>query len=127
MKCLLDTHAYIWWLGDPARISPAAKKILSDPSNEISVSIASFWELSIKSSLGKITLSRDVQSLAASLQEDGLKLLSIEPPHCRAVTNLPFHHRDPFDRMLIAQALTEDFVLLSRDREFESYPVRVVW
>ena len=127
MNCLLDTHTYIWWPGDPSRVGEFAAKLISDSGNDIYVSMASFWELGIKSSLGKIALSQDILSLATTLYEDGLKLLPIEPRHCSAVANLPFHHRDPFDRMLVAQAFTEDLTLLSRDKEFPPYPVRVIW
>ena len=127
MKCLLDTHTYLWWLARPDRVSREVTAIISDETNEIFVSTATFWELAIKSSIGKITLSKDVHSLATELHEDGLVLLPVQPEHCSTVASLPFHHRDPFDRMLLAQALTEDFTLLSRDKEFGSYPVRVVW
>ena len=127
MSYLLDTHTYIWWLGDPDRVGAAATSVLSEASNQVFVSVASIWEIAIKSSLGKLTLSEDVQSLAHSLDEDGFKLLGIVPHHCGAVSALPFHHRDPFDRMLVAQALCENLILLSRDGALCSYPIEVVW
>jgi PIN domain nuclease of toxin-antitoxin system len=127
LRFLLDTHTYLWWLGRPDLVSRDATDIISDEANEIFVSIATFWELAIKSSLGKISLSKDVHSLATELPSDGFVLLPINSEHCSAVANLPFHHRDPFDRMLLAQVLVEDFTLLSCDREFGGYPVRVVW
>jgi PIN domain nuclease of toxin-antitoxin system len=127
LKCLLDTHTYLWWLSRPELVSQRVKDIISNDVNEIFVSVATFWELAIKSSIGKITLSKDVHCLATELPEDGLVLIPIKPEHCSAVAKLPFHHRDPFDRMLLAQALVENLTLLTRDNELQSYPVRVVW
>ena len=127
MKCLLDTHAYLWWLGDPGKVGSDARHLIMDAKNTIYVSVASFWEMGIKSSLGKLALSNTLTSLADSLADAGLTLLPVSPAHCAAVRNLPFHHRDPFDRMLISQAIQENMVMLSRDANFPLYPVALRW
>jgi PIN domain nuclease of toxin-antitoxin system len=127
MKCLLDTHAYLWWMSEPHKLSKQADDIISDTNSDIWVSIATFWEIAIKSSLGRLTLSQDVGALCAELVNDGFKLLDIDSRHCSAVARLPFHHRDPFDRMRLAQALTDDLTLVSRDAELRRYPVKVAW
>lgn len=127
MSYLLDTHAYLWWLGDPRRLGEQVRHTLEDRSASVFVSMASFWEIAIKSSLGKLSLSRGVEILEAELGEDGLLLLPIRAVHCGGVVGLPFHHRDPFDRLLVSQAMQEGLTLLSRDEVFDAYGVSRLW
>lgn len=127
MSLLLDTHTYLWWLGDPRRLSSQAREMLEDRSVSAFVSMASFWEIAIKSSLGKLTLTRGVEQLEAELGEDGLTLLPIRAVHCGGVVGLPFHHRDPFDRLLVSQALQEGMTVLSGDAVFDAYGVSRRW
>lgn len=127
MSYLLDTHTYLWWLGDPARLGSQAREALEDRSVHVFVSMASFWEIAIKTSLGKLSLSRGVEVLERELAEDGILLLPIRAVHCGGVVGLPFHHRDPFDRLLISQALTEGLSVLSCDKTFDNYGVARRW
>ena len=127
MSYLLDTHTYLWWLGDPQRLGRQARHLLEDRNVSAFVSMVSFWEIAIKSSLGKLSLARRVEHLEAELGEDGFILLPIRAAHCGGVMDLPFHHRDPFDRMLVSQALREGASLLSCDVIFDAYGVARVW
>lgn len=127
MKYLLDTHTYLWWLGDPSRLSDRVRIALEDRSTAAYVSVVSYWEIAFKSSLGKLTLSRTVEQLEAELSGDGLTLLPIRVAHCGGVAGLPFHHRDPFDRLLVSQALQEGMTLLSCDPKLDAYGVARLW
>jgi len=128
MKILLDTHAMLWFLeGDP-RLGLAAAEAIAERDNEVYFSVASHWELCIKISLGKIGLAESWQSLLENAMRDsGIRWLDIAPVHCQNVVELPFHHRDPFDRMLIAQAVCETMVIATHDRHFGKYPATIVW
>lgn len=127
MNYLLDTHTYLWWLAEPGRLSKQVREALEDQNVAAFVSMASFWEIAIKSSLGKLNLSRGVELLEAELGVDGFSLLPIRTIHCGGVVGLPFHHRDPFDRLLISQARQEALVLLSCDTIFDAYGVSRIW
>ena len=117
MRLLLDTHVLLWALGDVARLPRSAKKLIEE--SDVYVSAASIWEISIKASLGK--LAADPVRVLAAIEPAGFSLLSISCEHAAGVHGLPEHHRDPFDRMLIAQAQLEAMELLSRDRNLLSY------
>ncbi|RAU23019.1 PIN domain nuclease [Paramagnetospirillum kuznetsovii] len=112
---LLDTHALIWWLIDDASLNLEARAIIEDPGNEIFASTASLWEIGIKFSTGKMMVHPSV--IAKGVAESGLILLNVKAPHAIAVADLPFFadHRDPFDRLLVTQAQTEDLVLITND------------
>ena len=126
MVILLDTHVLVWlWTGDP-RIGEHGRKMLSSMDQRVRVSIASIRELAIKRSIGKLDLSIDPRELVASLPEFGFDLLGITTGHALALTSLPLHHRDPFDRMLIAQAKHEGMHLLTADPHFKPYDVPLV-
>ena len=127
MKCLLDTHAYLWWLSDPARLSHQVREVLGNRDLLVYVSVASFWEIAIKTSLGKLSLSREVDVLETELHDDGILLLPISAMHCAGVATLPFHHRDPFDRLLVSQALKEELTLVSRDAALDAYGIVRLW
>jgi PIN domain nuclease of toxin-antitoxin system len=128
VKLLLDTHAFLWWVEGAPALGRRARAAVSDPDNEVFVSIASCWELAIKLSLGKLRLSQSLERfIPEQLTRNGFGLLGIEFRHVARIGDLPFHHRDPFDRMLVAQALLDDLAIVSADRVFRKYGVTVVW
>jgi PIN domain nuclease of toxin-antitoxin system len=128
MKLLLDTHAFIWWDSEPNRVSPNALAQCQNRANELWLSVASVWETQIKLQLGKLRLSLPLAKLIESQQQtNGLQVLPITLAHVLAIEQLPDHHKDPFDRLLIAQANVEGAVLISHDPLFAKYPVKVVW
>src|SRR5262249_7089883 len=105
MKLLLDTHAFLWFINDSAELSNNSKNLIEDVDNEVLLSVASLWEMAIKISLGKLTLAKSLNAfLSEQLVANGITLLNISVAHASEVAVLPFHHRDPFDRLLIAQA-----------------------
>lgn len=123
MILLLDSNALVWWLANDATLSRAARAAIADPANDVLVSAASVWELSIKRAKGKIGLAVD---LAVAVEETGFSGLPVTLADGQAAAALPAHHRDPFDRMLVAQAARLDAVIVSRDRAFAAYDVRVM-
>jgi PIN domain nuclease of toxin-antitoxin system len=127
MKLLLDTHAFIWWDSDPARLSVPALAALRDPANAVWVSVVSIWEIVIKSQLGKLTLRLPLPDIVAHQQANGIQILPATLAHTLAVERLPPVHKDPFDRLLIAQANEEGAELVSADPIFAHYPVRLLW
>ena len=123
MRLLLDTHAALWWLtGD--RIGEDAARELQDETNQLVLSAVVVWEVAVKRSLGKLQSPPD---FAAQVLRAGAHALPVTIEHAAAVENLPWHHRDPFDRMLIAQASVERAAIVSRDEAFRPYGVRLVW
>ncbi len=125
MNLLLDTHAILWFVWDDERLSQKARQLIEDPSNIKHVSVASGWEIAIKCSLGKLRLDDSAAAdISRELAANGLVLMSMTLEHVAGVENLPFHHRDPVDRLLVAQCLSEDLELVSRDRAFDAYGVR---
>ncbi|MEX1328005.1 MAG: type II toxin-antitoxin system VapC family toxin [Desulfobacterales bacterium] len=128
MKVLLDTHAFLWSITGDDRLSKTAEEIFLDPDNNLFFSAASFWEICIKLSLGKLSLKREwFKTIQEEMRINAVQWLPVEMRHCVELTKLPFHHRDPFDRMLIAQAMTEDLQLLSRDSRLSAYEINRVW
>ena len=127
MKLLLDTHAFLWLVAGDRRLSPTARRALAEPKAQPLLSLASVWELAIKSSLGRLTLPEPLDTYLAKKLATNLRLLSVELSHVVAVERLPFHHQDPFDRLLVAQALSERLPIVTRDREIRKYGVEVVW
>lgn len=123
MNLLLDTHAFIWWRGDATRLSAVARDTIGN-AKAIFVSMASAWEAAIKISAGRLRIG---DSFAAGIALSGFQELPITFAHTERVIALPHHHRDPFDRMLIAQAQTDGLTLVTRDRRFAAYDVPVVW
>lgn len=124
MKLLLDTHTALWWLLDDERLGVDASRELTEDRNQILLSAAVVWEVSIKRSLGKLRAPPD---FAAILLESGAQPLPITLDHAAAVESLPWHHRDPFDRLLLAQALSEGAAIASRDEALLQYGVSLVW
>lgn len=123
-RVLVDTHALLWWLSDDAALSPAARETLADPANDPLVSAASVWEIAIKRSLGKLTAPDDLPDL---IFDEGFSWLPITALHAWQVRELPNHHRDPFDRLLVAQALSEQLPVITADTRFTDYGVEVRW
>jgi PIN domain nuclease of toxin-antitoxin system len=123
MRFLVDTHALLWALGEPGTLSREARGALADPSNLIVVSSASLWECAVKASIGKLDLPEDFFD---SIPEAGYEVMPIRIPHLNVYRTLPMHHRDPFDRMLVAQARAEALTLISRDPNIAKYDVAVL-
>ncbi len=128
MRVLLDTHAWLWFvLGDQA-ISGKARSIIEDPANEKFISPASFWETAIKISIGKYALPTPYDEFVKhAIAGQGFSILPVLPVHTSALITLPFHHRDPFDRLLVAQALTEPMPLISIDATLDAYGIKRLW
>jgi PIN domain nuclease of toxin-antitoxin system len=128
MRYLLDSHTFLWFISADPRLSERAHDAISEIQNEVMLSIASLWEIAIKTSLGKLTLGQPFRELISrQLLGNEIGLLPIDPSHLTILTDLPFHHRDPFDRLIIAQAMAEGIPVLSGDPEFLKYPVQTVW
>lgn len=128
MKLLLDTHAFLWWITGSDRVSHHARDAISDTANEVYVSAASGWELAIKASLGRVALPDDLEGfLSEQLATNGFDVLPIHLRHALGVYRLPDLHRDPFDRMLIAQAIAERMSLVSGDPRIAGYGTDVLW
>ena len=127
MRLLLDTPAFIWWDSDPGQLSAPALAALRDPANEVWLSVASVWEMVIKVQLGKLTLRLPLTAIVMQQQANGLKVLPVTLAHPLAVEGLPAIHKDPFDRLLIAQASVEGADLVSADQVLHQYSVRVLW
>lgn len=125
MNLLLDTHALLWWLKDPSEIKKEARDAIRDPGNLIYYSSVNVWEIVIKSALGKLP-KIDKERMQSALEEDQIRSLPISPQHAWAVSELPLHHSDPFDRLLVAQARHESLRLVTRDPLLEPYPVKLL-
>ena len=128
MILLLDTHTFIWYVTDNSRLSNQVLEFINDENNEILLSIASLWEIAIKQNLGKLNFNQPFEIfITQQLNLNDFSLLDIKISHVTVVATLPLHHRDPFDRILIAQALVENIPILSADKIFDAYPIRRVW
>ena len=121
MKLLLDTNALIWWLEDNARLGPRARQHLANPANLVLASIVSLWEISVKWRVGKLHLPGT--AFAGLLSEQGVDLIGVETAHLAALEGLPLHHGDPFDHLLLAQAMVEEATILTSDREMTNYGI----
>jgi PIN domain nuclease of toxin-antitoxin system len=128
MRLLLDTHALIWLAENDSNLSAAARQALRDDGNDLICSVASIWELAIKASLAKLKLGSPLETtFRRTLEENGFMILSVEYRHAAHVLTLPWHHRDPFDRLLVAQAILEQLTLVSHDTRLDAYGVRRIW
>ena len=128
MRLLLDTHAFLWWVADSAELSSRARRAIAARKNECFVSLASCWEMAIKVSIGKLELDGTIERFVPNhLTANGFHELPIDVRHTARVTRLPFHHRDPFDRLLAAQALEEDLAIVSNDPIFRRYGLKRIW
>lgn len=127
MKLLVDTHVLIWIAHDPDRIETGARKAMQDATNELLVSVVSAWEIAVKQSLGKLELPGPAEEwLPEFLRRSGLQAVAPELSAALRVRTLPWHHRDPFDRLLIAHAMEEGYTIVARDRAFRAYDVPVL-
>lgn len=128
MRVLLDTHALLWFLLADHKLSQRAQGMISDAETVVEISPASYWEIAIKISLGKYELLEPyAQFMERELRISDFSILPILPRHTALLTNLPFHHRDPFDRLLIAQSMAEAIPLVSCDQNFDAYAISRIW
>jgi len=128
MRLLLDTHTFLWWIDDAPELSAKARSTIRNGANECFLSVASCWEMAIEASLGKLALSQPVERfIPEQLAANGFRLLEVDFRHCARVENLPFHHRDPFDRLLVAQAASEKLALVSADAILSKYGIKRIW
>jgi len=126
MDVLIDTQSFIWFFENSSRL-PASVRMYMEKSKRLVVSIASFWEITIKTSLGKLTVPENIASLMDKALANGFQILPIEREHLIVLSNLNFIHRDPFDRIIIAQSIAENMPLVSSDEVFKQYPVNYIW
>ncbi|MFA6009763.1 MAG: type II toxin-antitoxin system VapC family toxin [Desulfobacteraceae bacterium] len=128
MRVLLDTSAFLWFISGSDRLSAKAHNYIADLNNELVLSIASLWEIAIKTSLGKLELFRPFdQLISVQLDKNDIEILPVELNHLSAIINLEFHHRDPFDRLIIAQGITEGLPVITSDSNFKKYLVNIIW
>ena len=128
MKVLLDTHAFLWWIADSARLSVRAHEIISDGDNELYISAVTGWEIAVKARLGRIELPDDPQRfIPDQMRMNAMQGLPVQMSHALQVFALPHYHRDPFDRMLVAQAQIEGLPILTADPQIGLYQVEVIW
>lgn len=124
---LLDTNALLYFLYDSTKLSEKASDIIYRNNEKIHVSIASFWEIAIKSSIGKLVIKSSISKIAATCEKEQLDILSIKPLHLDNIRHLPRIHGDPFDRLIISQAMTENFVIITKDGTIPQYDIKTIW
>lgn len=128
MKYLLDTHTLLWIVNDDPRLSKKAKNVYLNSENLILFSIASLWEMAIKIGLKKLSIDEPLKEfIQIHIKGNDIKFLNIEVPHILVLENLAYHHRDPFDRLVVAQSIHEDLPILSSDKIFDFYPIKRIW
>ena len=128
MNLLLDTHTFIWWADEPEKLSVNALQALEEENNHLLLSLISVWEMQIKVQLGKMKLSLLLKDLIESQEQaNELEVMRITREHIFALDSLPFHHKDPFDRLLIAQSIAENITIVSADPKLSAYPVTLLW
>jgi len=128
MNLLLDSHTFKWWRDEPSKLSPAAFAEISNTKNNVFLSVVTAWELQIKIALNKFTVKGGLEAaIKDEQQNNGFQILSIELSHALYIENLPLHHKDPFDRLLISQAIVENMTLVSADASFANYRVNLLW
>jgi PIN domain nuclease of toxin-antitoxin system len=128
MRLLLDTHSLIWFFSGHPNLSATARQLMEDTTQQKLISLASVWEMGIKQSKGKLTLSLPLEDyIKEKIKLEDFELLPIQLNHLGVISTLPFHHNDPFDRLLIAQAMTENIPILSRDSAFNNYHLNRIW
>jgi len=128
MRILLDTHVLLWMDAEPDKLSPAVKAAIMNPDNEIIVSAVSVWEIIIKQAIGKLTTRQPLRVVIEEQRRDnGIQVLPVSLKHVWVVESLPAGHKDPFDRLLIAQAIADDLTIATADAAFATYPVQILW
>lgn len=128
MELLLDTHTFLWFIDDDPRLSPLAVQRIEDADSRVVVSVVTAWEIVIKIRTGKLTLDRPFADVwEESITANNLEVLDVTTEHVLALESIPLHHRDPFDRMLVSQAITEKLQLVSADSALDPYPIQRIW
>ena len=127
MNFILDTHTLIWFLEINPQLSSLAKKTIENDSHKIFISIASIWEIAIKVQTGNLSLTKTLEEIILETEKLQIEILTIDTSHVLSLQKLPLHHRDPFDRIIIAQAITENFQIVSKDEQFDLYRAKRVW
>jgi PIN domain nuclease of toxin-antitoxin system len=128
VRLLLDTHAFLWYVLDDPQLSPAAKLAIELPGAQVFVSPASYWETAIKISIGKYSLTVPFETFwQRAITDNSFEVLAILVAHAAVLSSLPFHHRDPFDRLIVAQAVAGDLAVVSADAVLDKYPIRRIW
>ena len=127
MNFILDTHTLIWFLEINPQLSSLAKKTIENDSHKIFIRIASIWEIAIKVQTGKLSLTKTLEEIILETEKLQIEILTIDTSHVLSLQKLPLHHRDPFDRIIIAQAITENFQIVSKDEQFDLYRAKRVW
>lgn len=128
MRLLLDTHSFLWFTGGDERLSMRAKETISDVDNAVYLSVASLWEIAVKINVGKLKLPQPFGELIPEqLIRNEIEILNVELPHLTSYIGLPLHHRDPFDRLIIAQAKVEQMPVVGKDGEFAKYEIERLW
>lgn len=131
MQYLIDTHVFLWFVTNAKQLSKTAKTEIEDGSNEIFISIASLWEISIKTALGKLSIKGNYESVIDDITDNSIQILPVSFAHTVEQNRLPFHHRDPFDRIIISQAIVENMNFISADAVFDNYlkasSVKRIW
>ncbi len=127
MKLLLDTHSFIWWDSAPHLLSVAAREAIADPGHQVIVSTISLWEIAIKTQLGKLTLHRPLDEIVQDQAAQGIRILAFGAAHVLQISKLPDHHKDPFDRALIAQSMVERATLVTKDSAMSAYQIPLLW
>jgi len=127
MNLLIDTQSFIWFTEDDVRMPKKIKKTMNDENNTLLLSIASLWEITIKTGIGKLKMQKSIDDTIKNISADGFEILPIKPNHLLTLSKLEFIHKDPFDRMIIAQSISEGIPTISSDSVFREYPVQVVY
>lgn len=128
MRALLDTHAFLWWITDDPKLSVHAREVIGDGENKLFLSAASGWEMAIKVRLGKLNLPDNLESfIPKQMALNAIDSFPVQMSHALHVYQLPDHHRDPFDRMLVSQAQLENLPILTADPQIAQYPVKIIW
>jgi PIN domain nuclease of toxin-antitoxin system len=128
MRLLLDTHTFLWFVLNDPQLSATAQQFISEPRNDVLISPASYWEVAIKVGLRKLDLHAPYDDfMRQGIDGNDFEILPIEPRHTSVLTTLPLHHRDPFDRLMIAQAMVEGIPLVSADAALDQYPITRLW
>lgn len=128
MRLLLDTHAFIWADNQPEKLSPSARAACEDPVNELILSVASVWEMQLKIMLGKLTIRKPLRTVVQDwIEQNTILILPVHLEHIFRLEILSAHHKDPFDRLLIAQAMAEGFTMVTHDKTFAMYNIPIIW
>jgi len=127
MNLLVDTHALIWFITDNNKLPINTKKFIESNDNDCYVSIATFWEIGIKNSIGRLDLNSDLQKIFQLIEESGFDILPITTNHILQNADLELYHQDPFDRIIIAQAIVEKMTIITKDTQFKNYNIPIVW